>query len=104
VAITGLFVLAICYTLYLAQEILMPVTAAVILALLLQPLARLLRCISIPEQIAAGFVVATLFAGLAVGIYFLSDPAAKWMSEMPDVVAEVHEKIKAPIQEIRDAK
>lgn len=82
----------------------MPVTAAVILALLLQPFVRLLRGIRTPEPIAAGFVVAALFAGLAVGIYSLSDPAAKWMSEMPNVVAELQKKIKAPIQEIKDAK
>ncbi len=104
IALTGLFVLAICYTLYVAQDILMPVTAAVILALLLQPAVRLLRRVKIPEPIAAGVVVAALFAVLAVGIYFLSDPAAKWMSQMPDVVAQVQAKIKAPIKEINDAK
>ena len=104
IALTGLFALAICYTLYLAQDVLMPVTAAVILALLLQPAVRLLRRVKVPEPIAAGLVVAALFAVLAVGIYFLSDPAAKWMSQMPDVVAQVQAKIKAPIEEIKDAK
>ncbi len=103
-AIFGLFVLAVCYTLYIAQEILMPVTAAVILSFLLQPAVRSLRRIKIPEPIAAGVVVVALFAGVAVGIFFLSDPAAKWISEMPGVVAEVQRKIKAPIQEIKDAK
>ncbi len=100
----GLFILAVCYTLHIAQDILIPVTAAVILALLLQPASRLLRRAKIPEAIAAGIVVLALFAALTVGIFFLADPAAKWISEMPGVVAEVQEKIKAPIEEIKDAK
>lgn len=103
-AITGLFVLAVCYTLHIAQDILMPVTAAVILALLLQPAIRLLRLARIPDPISAGGVVIALFAVLSVGIYFLADPAAKWISQLPDVVTEVQQKIKAPMQEIQDAK
>ena len=101
---TGLFFLAICYTLYIAQDILIPVTAAVILALLLQPASRLLRRAKIPEAIAAGIVVFAPFAVLTVGIVFLADPATKWISGMPDIVAEVQEKIKKPIEEIKDAK
>jgi predicted PurR-regulated permease PerM len=103
-SITGLFVLAVCYTLYFAQAILMPVTAAVILALLLQPIVRFFGRAKVPEPIAAGVVVVAFFAALTVGIYFLSDPAAKWISQMPDVVAEVQDKIKAPMKQIKDAK
>ena len=91
-SITGLFVLAACYTLYYAQAILMPVTAALILALLLQPVVRFLGRAKVPEPIAAGVVVVAFFAAFTVGIYFLSDPAAKWISQMPDVVAEVQQK------------
>jgi predicted PurR-regulated permease PerM len=100
----GLFVLAVCHTLYLAREILMPVTAAVILALLLQPAIPPLRRVRVPEPIAAAIVVVALFAALTAGIYFLSDPAAKWMAEMPNVVETVQKKIKAPIKEIKEAK
>jgi len=103
-SITGLFVLAVCYTLYYAQAILMPVTAALILALLLQPVVRFFGRAKVPEPIAAGVVVVAFFAALTVGIYFLSDPATKWISQMPDVVAEVQEKIKAPMKQIKDAK
>jgi len=103
-SITGLFVLAVCYTLHFAQAILMPVTAAVILALLLQPIVRFLRRAKVPEPIAAAGVVVAFFAALTVGIYVLSDPAAKWISQMPDVIAELQTKIKAPIEQIKDAK
>jgi predicted PurR-regulated permease PerM len=101
---TGLFVLAVCYTLHYAQAILMPVTAAVVLALLLQPVVRFLRRAKVPEPIAAAGVVVAFFAALTFGIYVLSDPAAKWISQMPDVVAELQAKIKAPIEQIKDAK
>jgi len=103
-SITGLFVLAVCYTLYYAQAILMPITAAVILTLLLQPVVRFLARAKVPEPIAAGVVVVAFFFAFTVGIYFLSDPAAKWMSQMPDVVSRVQEKVKAPMKQIKDAK
>lgn len=104
VAVTGLFVLAICYTLHIAKEILMPVTAALIMALLFQPLISFFRRIKVPEPVAAGVVIVALFSVLAVGIFFLSDPAAKWIAEMPAVVQEVQDKIRSPIQEIKEAK
>lgn len=82
----------------------MPITAATILAILLQPAVRGLRRVKIPEPIAAGVVVVALFSVLTAGVYFLSDPAATWMSQMPDVVAEVQEKLKGPIADSKDVK
>lgn len=102
--ITGIFVLAVSYTLHYAREILMPVTASAILALLLLPIVRGLRRVRVPEPVAAGIVVFGMFVSLSIGIYFLSDPAAKWMSQMPDMVSEVQAKLKAPIAEIKDVK
>lgn len=102
-ATTGLFVLAVCYTIYFAREIMVPITAAVILALVLQPIIRLMSRCKIPEPLGAGVVVIALFAALTPGIYFLADPAANWIAQMPDIVAEVQDKIKGPIEEIRDA-
>jgi predicted PurR-regulated permease PerM len=103
-AVTGLFVLAVCYTLYFAREILIPVTAAVILTLVLYPLVRALRRLRIPEPAGAGLVVLLLFAVLSAGIYFLFDPAAKWMTQMPEVIAEIQSKIREPMEEIQDAR
>jgi len=103
-ATTGLLVLAVCYTLHFAQQILMPIMASVILALLLQPAVRVLVRVKVPAALAAGIVVAALFAVISAGIYVLSDPAAQWMSQMPNVLAEVQDKIKGPIEEIKDVK
>ena len=54
VALVGLFVLAVFYTLYLAQAFLLPIVLAVLLDFLLSPLVRALKKRRIPEPVGAG--------------------------------------------------
>ncbi len=49
--LAGLFLLGVLYTLYFASVILIPVTVAVILAFLLNPLVRRLGRIGLPDWI-----------------------------------------------------
>src|SRR5580765_6380153 len=53
VAITGLFVLAVLYTLYFARAFLLPIVLAVLLDFLLSPVIRLLKRARIPEPVGA---------------------------------------------------
>ena len=56
-AITGLFVLALFYTLYFAREFFLPIVLAVLLDFLLSPLIRGLKRARIPEPVGAALVV-----------------------------------------------
>lgn len=101
---TGLFVLACLYTLYLAGELLMPITAALILFLILWPVVKLLTRLRIPEPVGAAFVVLSLLGSFVIGVYFLSDPAARWMSDLPGIINQIQDKIEGPVEQIQEAK
>ena len=63
----GLFVLAVFYTLHLAQAFFLPIVLAVLLDFLLSPLVRALRRIGLPEPAGAGLVVLGLLGMLGLG-------------------------------------
>jgi predicted PurR-regulated permease PerM len=94
VAITGLFVLASFYTLYLCRSLLLPLVMALLLSLLLSPLVRGLRRLGIPETVGAGLVLVALLAALFAGLYGLSGPAADWMQRAPQSLRSAQVKLR----------
>src|SRR4030095_13482877 len=53
-ATTGLFVLAIFYTIYFLRSLLLPIVLALLLSYLLRPIVRILAKASIPSLLGAG--------------------------------------------------
>ena len=95
VAVKGLFLLAMFYTLYFARAVLLPVVLALLLALILYPAVRALKRIAIPEAVGAGLVVVAALALLSFGVYRLFEPASEWVEKMPQVVSQVERKLAA---------
>lgn len=102
--LTGLFVLAASYTLHYAKDILMPVAAAVVLALVFMPVVRGLRRIKVPEPVAAAVMVLGFFAAIVAAVFFLAGPATKWISDMPEMVSEIRDKFEEPLSDIKNVK
>ncbi len=102
-ALTSLLVLACLYTLHVARDILMPIAIALILFLILWPLVRGLSRLHIPPPLAAALVVASLLGSFIVGIYFLSDPATRWLGALPEMIEEIQFKMQDPFDQIRAA-
>jgi predicted PurR-regulated permease PerM len=75
IAITGLFVLAVLYTLHFARTFLLPIVLAVLLDFLLSPIIRALKGLRIPEPVGAGLVILTLLSAVGAGAYSLAEPA-----------------------------
>lgn len=103
-ATTGLFVLACLYTLYFAAELLMPLAVAFVLFLILWPVLRLLTRFRIPEPVGAGIIVVGLVGVFVVGFYFLSGPAAQWISQLPQTIDIIQDKFREPVQQLQKAK
>jgi predicted PurR-regulated permease PerM len=106
VVLTGLFVLAILYTLHAAREILLPVILALLLALILSPAVRGLKRLRLPEPVGAALVVATLVASLGFGLSLLIDPATQWIERAPRTLDQVERKlrgIKRSVEELSKA-
>ena len=94
VASIGLFALAALYSIYFARDFVLPVTAAVLLKLVLSPAVRELKKWGVPEGIGAGVMV--LFAltfGFGV-VYQLSGPAKQWVERAPSVLEVTENKLR----------
>ena len=105
-ALSGLFVLAAFYTLYLARAFLLPIILALLLTFLLSPLVRGLKRLRIPEALGAGIVVLGLLGTLGWGIYELAGPAYDWMQQAPSSLRKLERRVrdlKKPVQTVSKA-
>src|SRR5436190_9700790 len=72
VALTGLFVLALFYTMYFMRAMLLPLVLALLLSYLLVPLVRVLAKIRIRPFLGAGLILLALISAIGCGVSFLS--------------------------------
>lgn len=93
VALVGLFVLAVFYTLHLAQAFVLPIVLAVLLDFMLSPVVRALKKRRIPEPVGAGLIILGLLGALGAGGWYLAEPAADWIRRVPESTAAVQRKL-----------
>ena len=106
VALVGLFVLAVLYTLHLAQAFFLPIALAVLFDFLLSPVVRWLRKVGIPEPIGAGLLMLGLLGTIAAGAWYLSGPASQWLARAPESMATVERKLQTlrrPVEQVTKA-
>lgn len=102
----ALLCLATLYTLYFAQDFLIPVTAAVVLALAFGPLVRRLARPRLPNPVSAGAIVLALITLIGTGIWQLSDSASEWLARAPVVISELEyrlREIREPVEKAKKA-
>jgi predicted PurR-regulated permease PerM len=94
VGILILATLAVGYTLYFGQEILLPITLALLLKLLLRkPMRFLTRRLCLPEALAAVVVIMAVFGTVALVSLTVSVPASGWIQKAPESVSLLQEKL-----------
>lgn len=106
VALTGLLILAVFYTLYFGRPFFLPLVLALLLNLLLSPLVTSLTKVRIPASVAAGVVVLALLGAIGGAAYLLVEPAGEWMEKAPQSMARVEERLrelKAPVEKVSRA-
>ena len=106
VALTGLFILAVFYTMYFMRAMLLPLVLALLLSYLLAPLVRALGRLRIGPPIAAALVLLSVVGLLLYGISFLSEPAAGWLEKAPYSLKQLQQKLlplKKPIEKVAQA-
>ncbi|MFB3902244.1 MAG: AI-2E family transporter [Acidobacteriota bacterium] len=104
--ITGLFILALFYTLYLARDLFLPIVLAVLLHFLLRPAVRILRKARVPEQVGAGLILAVLISAFGLAFYELSGPASDWLAQAPPILKKIENEVRqwrGPVQQVRRA-
>jgi predicted PurR-regulated permease PerM len=93
IALTGLFILAVFYTIYFMRSILLPVVLALLLSYLLRPIVRGLAQLKIPLPVGAAFILIGLLAFVGYGISALATPAVGWLQKAPAGLTELEHKL-----------
>lgn len=101
-ALTGLFLLAVFYTLHFGQVIFLPMTIAFLLAVLFAPLLRRLKHWHVPEPVGAAVLLTLVVTGLVYGASRLAEPAAEWSTKVPVALRTVEYKIQAVKKSMQD--
>jgi len=94
VALSALLVLALFYTAWAASDVLVPVVLAMAIALVTNPMVRLLERVWLPRWLGA---VAVLLGGTASIILLatvLVQPAAEWLSRAPSEIRQHAPKLR----------
>lgn len=101
-AVTGLFLLACFYTLFLARELLMPIVAALVFFVFLMPVVRWLSKWRIPAPVSSAAIVFGVLAMALFSVYAAADPIAKWRQRAPSVMSEVEAKLRGIKESVED--
>src|SRR5438477_6660209 len=93
VALTGLFILAVFYTIYFLRSVLLPIVLALLLSYLLRPVVRTLARIKIPTLMGAAVILIALLFVVSLSVSALAAPAAGWLAKAPDGLRELEYKL-----------
>ena len=106
VALTGLFLLALFYTIYFLRSLLLPIVLALLLSYLLRPIVRGLARIKISTHLGSALLLLALVGGLAYAISFLAAPASGWLEKAPYSMHQLQQKmlpLKKPMEQVAQA-
>jgi predicted PurR-regulated permease PerM len=93
VGLTGLFVLAVFYTMYFTRAVLLPVVLALLLSYLFRPVVRGFERAKIPPAASAALILLGLLACVGYGISAVATPVAGWVEKAPTGLQELQHKL-----------
>lgn len=106
IALTGIFVLGILYSLYFAKSVIAPLVFATLLNFLFSPVVRKLKKWNIPDGIGAGIVLIVSLAAIGYGFYALSIPASEWFARLPQGIRKIESQVRdfrKPMEKVTSA-
>jgi len=106
IALTGLFILAIFYTMYFMRALLLPLVLALLFSYLLRPIVRAGARFYIPPPVSAAIILLSLFGLIGYGVSFLAAPAAGWLEKAPYSLQQFQSKLiplRGPMQNVAKA-
>ena len=105
-AITGLFILAIFYTIYFMRSFLLPLVLALLLSYLLRPIVRAAARLHIPPPLSAAVILLSFFGLVGYGVSFMAAPAVGWLEKAPYSLQQFQSKLiplREPMQSVAKA-
>jgi len=105
-ALTGLFILALFYTMYFMRSLLLPLVLALLLSYLLRPIVRAAARLHIPPPLSAAAILLSFFGLVGYGVSFLAAPATGWLEKAPYSLQQLQSKLiplRGPMQSVAKA-
>jgi len=106
VALTGLFVLGVFYTMYFMRAMLLPLVLALLLSYLLVPVVRAFGRIKVGPPVAAAIILLALIGLISYGVSRLAEPASGWIEKAPYSLHQLQQKLlplKKPMEKVAQA-
>lgn len=105
-ATIGIFLILMTGVLFVAEDFLVPLVLAFLLALVFSPVVRFLARRGLPHGVAAAGIVAMLLLAGISAVYFLSGPVGQWISDAPRIAYQAERRIAGfigPVRSVIDA-
>jgi len=105
-AVIGILVFVVLGVCYVAQEVLIPLTLALLLSLLLSPVVTLLQRAHIPRAAASILVLAGVVVALAGAVALLAQPAGDWVANAPATIQTIQQqfhRFREPLRQAEEA-
>ena len=105
-ATRGLLVLALFYTLAIAESFFFPIVLALLLNLLLRGPVGMMRRLHVPKPLGAALLLAVLLGGISFAVARFRDPASDLLANAPRMLRKVERKlreIRRPVEEATQA-
>lgn len=102
-ALLVLATLAVGYTLWAAQTVILPVLLAMFLALVGNPIIRLLQRMRLPRFLAALLVLLAGLAATGALAVQLAGPATAWVQEAPQQMRQISRQVQALVKPVQQA-
>ena len=102
-ALLVLATLAVGYTLWAAQSVILPVLLAMFFALVGNPIIRALQKVRVPRFLAAVLVVLGGLAGSGVLAVQLAGPARDWVQQAPQQLRQISRQVQALVKPVQQA-
>ncbi len=92
-ALNWLLGLAVLYTIYFAKTLLMPVLVALMFALLLSPLVKILKRYYVPRSVSAVLLLLLIGGPFTLLSSELAEPAQKWAERIPELTEKMSKEL-----------
>lgn len=94
-SIKWILMLAVFYTLYFAQSLIIPLVLTILFALLMSPLVTLLKRLHIPRSLSSIALMAMLIAPFTLLGLELFEPAQKWAKLIPKLSVQLTQQVES---------
>jgi predicted PurR-regulated permease PerM len=95
--------LAIIFTAWAAQDLILPILLALFFALVGNPIIRLLRRLWVPRWLAALALVASGIASVVLLGHELVEPAGAWIQQVPREMRQISPQLQKMVKPVTDA-